>query len=93
MRSSPESGERAGCDGAKRRKGSKLHLAVDALSHLLALHVTPASVDDRAEAGCLAQAVPVSTGQSVEMAYVDQGYTGERGAARAPGRMASSWSW
>lgn len=51
LRSSPESGTRAGYDGAKRKKGSKLHLAVDTLGHLLALHVTPASVDDRAEVG------------------------------------------
>ena len=31
LRSTPESGERAGYDGAKRKKGSKLHLAVDTL--------------------------------------------------------------
>ena len=44
-------------------------------------------MDDRAEVGRLAQAVQVSTGQSVELAYVDQGYTGERAseAARAHG--------
>ncbi len=29
LRSSPESGERAGYDGAKRKRGSKVHLAVD----------------------------------------------------------------
>ena len=83
LRSSPESGERAGYDGAKRKQGSKLHLAVDTLGQLLALHVTPASADDRAEVGRLAQAVQVSTGQSVELAYVDQGYTGERASAAA----------
>ena len=43
LRSTPESGTRAGYDGAKRKRGSKLHLAVDTLGHLLALHVTPAS--------------------------------------------------
>lgn len=87
LRSSPESGERAGYDGAKRKKGSKLHLAVDTLGHLLALHVTPASADDRAEVGRLAQAVQASTGQSVELAYVDQGYTGSKAsdAAKAHG--------
>ena len=78
LRSSPESGERAGYDGAKRKKGSKLHLAVDMLGHLLALHVTPANADDRAEVGRLAEAVQEATGQSVDLAYVDQGYTGER---------------
>ena len=40
LQSSPESGHRAGYDGAKRRKGSKVHLGVDTLGHLLALHVT-----------------------------------------------------
>uniref|UniRef100_UPI0005B28C4C IS5 family transposase n=1 Tax=Methylobacterium sp. B34 TaxID=95563 RepID=UPI0005B28C4C len=56
LRSSPESGERAGYDGAKRKKGSKLHMAVDTLGHLLALHVTPADADDRAQVGRLAKA-------------------------------------
>ena len=37
LQSTPESGGRAGYDGAKRRKGSKVHLAVDTLGHLLAL--------------------------------------------------------
>lgn len=62
LRSSPECGERAEYDGAKREKGSKLHLAVDRLGHLLALHVTPASPDDRAEVGWLARAVQASIG-------------------------------
>lgn len=39
LQSTPESGARAGYDGAKRRKGSKVHLAVDTLGHLLALCV------------------------------------------------------
>src|SRR4028119_2120115 len=55
LRSTPESGARAGYDGAKRKKGSKLHMAVDTLGHLLAAHVTPATADDRAEVGRLAQ--------------------------------------
>ena len=42
LQSTPESGARAGYDGAKRRKGSKVHIAVDTLGHLLALTVTPA---------------------------------------------------
>jgi transposase len=51
--------------------------------HLLALHVTPASADDRAEVGRLAQAVQASTGQSFDLAYVDQGYTGSKAADAA----------
>lgn len=56
LRSAPESGPRAGYDGAKRKRGSKLHMAVETLGHLSALHVTPANVDDRAEVGKLADA-------------------------------------
>ena len=36
LQSSPESGARAGYDGAKRKKGSKVHIAVDTLGQLLA---------------------------------------------------------
>src|SRR5579862_4754420 len=42
----PENGARAGYDGAKRRKGSKVHVAVDTLGQLLALHVMPANEQD-----------------------------------------------
>lgn len=77
LQSTPESGERAGYDGAKRRKGSKTHMAVDTLGHLLALHVTPADEQDRAQVGQLAQQVQEVTGDHVEIAFVDQGYTGE----------------
>jgi transposase len=77
LRSTPESGARAGYDGAKRKKGSKIHIAVDTLGHLLAAHVTAASEQDRAQVGLLAEAVQEATGESVELAYVDQGYTGE----------------
>jgi transposase len=44
---------------------------------LLALHVTPANIDDRAEVGRLADAIQEATGESVTLAYVDQGYTGQ----------------
>ena len=87
IQSTPESGARAGYDGAKRRKGAKVHAAVDTLGHLLALHITPADEQDRAQVEQLAQAVQEITGQSVELAYVDQGYTGENAkqGARAHG--------
>ena len=60
-----------------------LRMAVDTLGHLLALHVTPADADDRAQVGRLAKAVQAATGESVEVAFVDQGYTGEKPAAAA----------
>jgi transposase len=83
LQSTPESGARAGYDGAKRRKGSKVHAAVDTLGQLLALHVTPANEQDREQVQKLAQAVQEITGQSVELAYVDQGYTGEAASKAA----------
>ena len=83
LQSTPESGGRAGFDGAKKRKGSKVHAAVDTLGHLLALKVTAAHEQDRAQVGALAEAVQAATGEHVELAYVDQGYTGEKPAAAA----------
>jgi Transposase DDE domain len=93
LRSSPESGHRAGYDGAKRKKkGSKVHAAVDTSGHLLALHVTPADEQDRAEVETLACAIQQATGENVELAYVDQGYSGEESAQRLRS-TASVWRW
>src|SRR6478752_5966146 len=76
LQSTPESGTRAGYDGAKRKKGSKIHAAVDTLGNLLALHVTPASAQDRAQVGELAEVAQQVTGGTIELAYVDAGYIG-----------------
>ena len=83
LRSTPESGARGGYDGHKRKKGSKVHAAVDTLGHLLALHVTPANIDERNQVEQLTREVQEATGSSVKIAYVDQGYTGERAAKAA----------
>jgi len=83
LQSTPESGARAGFDGHKKRKGSKVHAAVDTLGHLLALKVTAADEQDRAQVAELAHAVQAATGQNVQVAFVDQGYTGEQAAAEA----------
>ncbi len=85
MQSTPESGVRAGYDGAKRKKGSKVHVAVDTLGHLLALYVTPANEQDRAQVEALAKQVQQVTGHNVQVAYVDAGYTGEGAAEAAEG--------
>ena len=71
LQATPESGARAGYDGAKRRKGSKVHLAVDTLGHLLALVVTPANAQDRAQVTTLAEQVQPVTGASGAVAFVD----------------------
>jgi len=78
LQSTPESGHRAGYDGAKRRKGSTVHIAVDTLGHLLALHMTPADKQDRTQVRRTAKAVQRATGRNVERAYVDQGCIGEQ---------------
>ncbi len=77
MQGTIESGERAGYDGHKRKNGSKVHMAVDTLGCLLALLVTPANEQERAQVEALSKAVQEATGESVEIAYVDQGYTGD----------------
>lgn len=83
MQSTPESGANAGYDGAKHRKGRKVHLAVDTLGYLLALHVTPANEQERQQVDELAAQVQAVTGESVEVAFVDQGYTGDQPAQDA----------
>jgi hypothetical protein len=89
LRSTPESGARAGYDGAKRKRRSKVHLAVDTLGRVLAPHVTPADVGDREAVARLAADIQDATGDSVELAFVDQGYTGEA-AAKLPPRKVSA---
>jgi transposase len=83
IQSTPESGDRAGYDGYKRKKGSKVHIGVDTLGWLLALLVTPANEQERAQVKELAEEVQAVTGGSVEIAYVDQGYTGDEPAQDA----------
>ena len=83
VQSTPESGAGSGYDGHKRRKGRKTHAAIDTLGHLLAVLVTPANEQERRQVEALAAAVQEATGESVEVAFVDQGYTGEQAEADA----------
>jgi len=69
----------AGYDGHKHKKGSTVHRAVDTLEHLIALCVTAAN----AQVAHLAARVQEVTGDTVEVAFVDQGYTGPDTAADA----------
>jgi transposase len=81
--STPEGGGCGGYDGYKRRKGSKVHIALDTLGNLLALAVTPANGPERAQVAELAAAVQGATGGTVELAFADQGYTGDDPAEAA----------
>ena len=71
IQSTPGSGARAGFDGAKKRKGSKVHIAVDTLGHLLALHVTPAHEQDRGQVGKLAEAEQAAAAHGIELMVVE----------------------
>ena len=83
LRSTPESGERAGYDGHKRTNGSKVHTATDTMGNPLALEISPADEQDRAHLEGLSEKTQIATGGSVEKAFVDQGYTGEKAAEAA----------
>jgi len=83
LQSTPTSGADAGFDGAKKRKGRKVHVAVDTLGHLLALYVTPANASDRAQVAELTKQVQNLTNGHVEIAFADAGYTGKPAAQAA----------
>src|SRR5205085_7722865 len=85
LQSTPGRGARGGFDGHKKREGSRVHLAVDTLEHLVALRVTPANEQDRAQVAELAEAVQKATDEKVEVAFVDQGYTGQEPLEAAEG--------
>jgi hypothetical protein len=75
LQSIVESGQHADYDRHQRKRGSKVHLAVDTLGQLPALHFTPANEQDREQVGQLTRAIQEVTGTRVELAFVDQGYT------------------
>jgi len=77
LQSTPESGHRAGMNPHKARRGTKVHVAVDTLGHLMALCVTPANCQDRSQVEALCDAVQEVTGHSVQVAFVDGGYRGQ----------------
>ena len=63
-----------------------MHIAVDTLGNLLALRVTPASIQDCEQVAQIVediQVVQVVTGNSVELLYADGGYSGENAAKAA----------
>jgi hypothetical protein len=67
LQSTPESGARAGYDGHKRKQGSKIHVAVDTLGHLLALWL-PRPMSKSAQVAAFTQAVQLATAEQVEIA-------------------------
>ena len=80
LQSSCESGPHASYDGDKRRHGAKVHLAVDTLGHGMDPSVTLDDEQERAQVKELCEAVQETTGNAVQVAWVNQGYTGQASA-------------
>ena len=68
---------------ARGRSAAGVCPAVDTPGQLPAVLVTPANEQDRAQVAMLAEQIQKVTGESAEVAFVDQGYTGELAAADA----------
>ena len=58
-------------------KARSTHLAVETLGEYVAQVITPANASDREQVEAFAEAVQAATGDSVEIAWVDHGYTGQ----------------
>jgi len=85
LQSSVESGQRGRLRRLPEKEGeAKCTWSWTQLGHLLAAHVTPANAQKRAQVGALAaRKVQELTGEAVEVAYADQGYTGEEPASQS----------
>lgn len=88
LQSTPESGARAGYDGHKRRKGAKREgpcrgRRSTRWAFCWRCTSPPADAQDRAQVDQLSAAVQEVTGETVAVAYVDQGYTGQEPADAA----------
>lgn len=61
LQSTYENGVRAGYDGYKRRRGSKVHMAVDTLGQLVVMAVTPADEQEPSQVKALCNTVQQAT--------------------------------
>ncbi len=75
MELTPENSGLVGYDGDKPKMGFKTHMVVDTLGDLLALLVIPANEQDHDQVQQLTQKVQAVTGETVEVAFVDEGLT------------------
>jgi len=79
VKAMPVAGPR-GFDGAKKIDGIKRHILVDTTGNLLAVHVTPANIQDRAAFADLLTAADTTT---ITKVWADKGYTGTAPAEAA----------
>jgi hypothetical protein len=78
LQSPCESGARAGYDGYKRKKGSKVRVSIDTVGHMLPVYVTPADEQERAQVEMLCEAVQAITGKTGKLAWPDKGCTRDK---------------
>ncbi len=80
VQSSPESGGRAGFDGHKKKRQQNSHCGGHPRPPARSARYSGqrANEQERDQVGVLAEAVQEVTGENVQVAFVDQGYTGER---------------
>jgi len=83
LQAPPARGAHAGAAGAKRTPGTPVPAAVDTRGPRLALHVTAAAAQERAQGAARARRVQPVTGKTVALAAVDQGETGAAAAQAA----------
>jgi hypothetical protein len=92
LQSAPENGSHAGYDGAKKKKGSKVHVAVDTLGNLLALKVTAANEQERAQVSDLAKQVQRATGARLRSGTLIRA-TPAKIRRSKPKTKGSGWRW
>ena len=86
LQSSLASGHRAGYEGAKHKRGSKGHIAVDTFGPLVAVCVTAAHEQARAQGEGVGEQGQAVTGEKGESTFGDQAYTGAQAAQAAEQR-------
>ena len=93
LRSSPESGERAGYDGAKRKKGSKVHWRWTRWATCWRCTSRPPTPTIAPRSGGWPRPCRRPPARASSWPIVDQGYTGREAGRGRPRRTASSWRW
>ncbi|CAM3457627.1 hypothetical protein DEDE109153_17775 [Deinococcus deserti] len=92
LQSTPESGHRGGFDGAKKRNGTKVHLVVDTLGHLVTLMTSPANEQDRVQVQALCQQAQEITGGMLEVVLLIRATPGKPPSKRLATATSSWWS-
>ncbi len=65
-------------DRGKKKRGTKIHLAVDTLGNVISVIATAADEQDRDQVFDICQKIQEETGGNIDVMIGDQGYTGEQ---------------